>query len=229
MRRSRGIGCSYAIVLFATCALSATCARSAYASPTGSDEPPSATREQGVNHTSEVVYLTPEAGVEYVGLESLHLTRELFPSRVHTADVGPMVGVAAGLRLLFLTLGPRFRFGHFRDWDLWTLDAEVGFKAPLGAVEPFIALGAGYAKLGSLKDAGVRAQGYDIRLNAGMDYYFSKTFSLGGVATAEVLGMTRPGVNLNQATGSVSEDVYKLDGSSIGLAVVMSAMVGVHL
>jgi hypothetical protein len=41
--------------------------------------------------------------------------------------------------------------------------------------------------------------------------------------------MTRPGVDLNQATGSVSEDVYKLDGSSIGLAVVMSAMVGVHL
>jgi hypothetical protein len=222
MQRLRGIACSYAIILLTTCA------RSAHASPPNADEPPSTT-EQSVSHISEIGYLNPEVGVEYVGLESLHLTRQLFPSRVHTADVGPMVGVGAGLRFLFLTLGPRFRFGHFRDWDLWTLDAEIGFKAPLGAIEPFIALGAGYAKLGSLEDAGVRAQGYDIRLNVGIDYYFNKTFSLGGAATAELLGMTRPGVDLNRATGSVSEDVYKLDGSSIGLAIVASANVGVHL
>jgi hypothetical protein len=206
-----------------------TFARSSQATPPSSDEPPNTTRERSANHISEVVYLVPELGVEYVGLESLHLTRELFPSRVHTADVGPMVGVGAGVRLLFLTLGPRFRFGHFRDWDLWTLDAEVGFKAPLGAVEPFIGLGAGYAKVGSLQDAGVRVQGYDVRLNVGLDYYFNKTFSVGGAATAELLGMTRPGVDLNRATGSVSEDVYKLDGSSIGLVMAATAIVGVHL
>ena len=182
-----------------------------------------------VSHISEVVYLTPEVGIAYVGLETLHLTRELFPSRVSTADVGSMVGAGAGLRFLFLTLGPRFRFGHFRDWDLWTLGAEVGFKAPLGAVEPFVALGAGYARLGSLKDAGVRVQGYNIRLNAGLDYYLSKAFSIGGMASAEVLGMTRPGVDLNRATGSVSEDVYKLDGLSVGVAIMASAVVGLHL
>jgi hypothetical protein len=223
MRGSRGIGCSCALVLFAACA------RSAYASPSEADQPASATQQQSVSHISEVVYLTPEAGVEYVGLESLHLTRELFPSQVHAADVGPVVGVGAGVRLLFVTLGPRFRFGHFRDWDVWTLDAEVGFKAPLGAVEPFVGLGAGYAKVGSLKDARVKVQGYNIRLYGGVDYYFSKTFSIGGSATAEVLGLTRPGVDLNQSTGSVSEDVYKLDGSSVGLAIMASAVVGVHL
>jgi len=168
-------------------------------------------------------------GVAYVGLETLHLTRELFPSRVSKADVGPMAGVGVGLRLLFLTVGPRFRFGHFRDWDLWTLGAEVGFKAPLGAVEPFFALGAGYAKVGSLQDAGVRVQGYNVRLNAGLDYYFSKAFSIGGMASAEVLGMTRPGVDLNRATGSVAEDVYKLDGSSVGVVMMASAVVGFHL
>jgi hypothetical protein len=178
---------------------------------------------------SEVVYLDPEVGVEYVGLETLHLTSELFPSQVHTSDVGPVVGVGAGLRLVFVTLGPRFRFGHFSDWDLWSLGAEAGFKAPLGAVEPFIALGGGYTKLGNLQDARVRVQGYDIRLSFGIDYYFSKAFSIGGAATAEVLGMTRPGVDLNQSTGSVSKDVYKLDGSSVGVAIMASAVVGVHL
>lgn len=221
-RRLRGIRWSYTAIVFATCG------RSAYASPSGTDEPPT-TRERSASHISEFAYLNPEVGVEYVGLETLHLTRELFPNRVHTADIGPVVGVGAGLRLLFLTLGPRFRFGHFRDWDLWTLDAEIGFKAPLGAVEPFIGLGAGYAKVGSLEDAGVRVQGYDIRLYGGLDYYFNKAFSIGGAGTAELLGMTRPGVDLNRATGSVSEDVYKLNGSSVGIAIMASAVVGVHL
>jgi len=223
MRASRAMGWSYAAMLFATCA------RSAYASPPSSDESPSKAPEPAVSHISEVVYLSPEMGVAYVGLETLQMTRELFPSRVSTADVGPMAGIGAGLRLLFLTVGPRFRFGHFRDWDLWTLGAEVGFKAPLGAVEPFFALGAGYAKVGSLQDAGVRVQGYNVRLNAGFDYYFSKAVSIGAIASAEVLGMTRPGVDLNRATGSVAEDVYKLDGSSVGVAIMASAGVGFHL
>ncbi len=178
---------------------------------------------------SEVLYLTPEVGVEYVGLETLHLTRALLPSQVHSADVGPVVGVGAGVRLLFITLGPRFRYGHFRDWDLWTLEGEVGFKAPLGAIEPFVGFGAGYAKVGNLNDGRVKVQGYDMRLFAGLDYYFNKTFSIGGSSTAELLGLTRPGVDLNRATGSVSEDVYKLNGSSVGLAIMASAAVGAHL
>ena len=209
--------------------LGATCAQTVHAGPPGSDESPSTAREGSGNHVSEFLYLTPEVGAQYVGLETLHLTRELFPSRVHNADIGPVVGIGGGVRFLFVTLGPRFRFGHFRDWDLGTLDAELGFKAPLGAVEPFVSIGGGYAKVGSLRDAGVRVQGYDIRLTAGVDYYFNKSFSIGGLASAEVLGMTRPGVDLNQATGSVSQDVYKLDGSSVGLAIMASAGVGVHL
>ncbi len=195
-----------------------------------SDEAPHAAPSEGtVSHVSEILFLTPEMGAEYVGMETLHLTHELLPSGAHTADIGPVVGVAGGVRLLFVTLGPRFRFGHFRDWDLWTLDAEVGFKVPLGALEPYFEVGAGYAKVGSLQDSRVRVQGYDLRLNFGLDYYFNKSFSIGGAATAEMLGMTRPGVDLNQATGSVSQDVYKLDGSSVGLAVMASAVVGVHL
>jgi hypothetical protein len=80
-----------------------------------------------------------------------------------------------------------------------------------------------------LHDPGARVQGYNIRLNAGLDYYFDKMFSIGATASGELLGMTRPGVDLNQSTGSVSEDVYKLNGSSVGLAIMASAVVGLHL
>ena len=81
--------------------LLATCARSAYASAPGSDEPSRALREgEAVSHISEIVYLTPEVGAQYVGLETLHLTRELFPSQVHNADIGPVVGIGARREVL---------------------------------------------------------------------------------------------------------------------------------
>jgi len=33
---------------------------------------------------------------------------------------------------LFFSLGPHFRMAHFRDWDLWTLNLDVQWLAPLG-------------------------------------------------------------------------------------------------
>ncbi len=88
-------------------------------------------------HLSELLYVNAEGGAEYVGFQQLHLTHELFPSSIRTVDVGPAVGVGAGVRILFLTIGPRFRYGVFQDWDLWSLDAEAGLRIPLGSVEPW--------------------------------------------------------------------------------------------
>ena len=181
------------------------------------------------SHLSELFYVNAELGTEYVGLETLHLSTELVPSTVNRADIGPAVGVGAGLRLAFLTLGPRFRFGEFRDWDLWTIGAEVGFRAPLGRFEPWLSLGAGFAKVGRLQDSRVQVSGYDGRLGAGLDYYFADHFSIGGAATAEILGLTRAGVNLNRSTGSVNDDLLKLDGSAMGLAVMGAVQLGAHL
>jgi hypothetical protein len=182
-----------------------------------------------VSHLTELIYLNAEAGVEYVGLESLHLTRELVPSTSNNEDVGPVFGVGAGLRLVFLTIGPRFRYGQFRDWDLWTLNGELEFRAPLGALEPYLLFSGGFAKVGRLQNRSVRITGYDIRIGAGFDYYFGRHFSLGASASGEVLGLARPGVNLNDSTGSLRDDLLQYDGSSVGAAVTGTALVGLHL
>ncbi|HMJ51717.1 MAG TPA: hypothetical protein VK540_06555 [Polyangiaceae bacterium] len=241
MRELRGsIGWFCVAVAFATCARSAHAQSDADApaepadpgAPAGPAAPAGSAPNQTqapISHISEFLYVNAAFGVQYVGLETLHLTKELFPSQVHNADIGGAASFGAGVRLLFVTLGPRFQFGHFRDWDLWTLDAEVGFKIPLGALEPYILFAGGYAKVGSLRNSRVRIQGYNIRLGFGADYYLNKAFSIGGSATADLLGLTRPGVDLNQGTGSVSEDIYKLDGSSVGAALMASAVVGFHL
>jgi len=210
-------------------------ASAAESSPTSSAAPDGAatttgeTSKKPANHLTELFYVNGEVGAEYVGLESLHLTRELVPSTTNSSDIGPIVGLGAGFRLVFLTIGPRFRYGQFRDWDLWTLNGELGFRAPLGALEPYLLFSAGFAKVGRLQNNAVRITGYDIRLGAGFDYYFGRHFSLGASATGEVLGLTRPGVNLNQSTGSISEDLLQYDGSSVGAAATVSALVGLHL
>lgn len=206
-------------------------ARAAEAAASTAGAPASATggSEESANHLSELFYANAEVGAEYVGLESLHLTRALVPSTVSTSAVGPIVGFGAGFRLVFVTLGPRFRYGIFRDWDLWTLNGELGFRAPLGALEPFLLFSAGFAKLGRLQKNDVQVTGYDIRIGAGFDYYFGRHFSIGAFATGEVLGLARPGVNLNESTGSLEDDLLQYDGSSVGAAVTGSALIGVHL
>ena len=94
------------------------------------------TAKKPTAHLSELLYTSAQVGVQYVGLEQLHLTKELFPTTVRTVDVGPEVGIAAGIRLVFVTLGARFQYGAFRDWDLWSLGAETALRVPLGSLSP---------------------------------------------------------------------------------------------
>ncbi len=178
---------------------------------------------------TEILYFNVEAGAEYVSLQSLHLDEQLLPSTVNTAGIGPALGLGAGLRFVLITLGPRFRFANLPDYDLWSIGGELGLHVPLGAVEPWLRLGGGFAKVGRLQDQRVRISGYDVRLGLGLDYYFSKNWSLGFAGSGEILGLTRPGVNLNEASGSLQEDILKLDGSSVGLAVMGALVFGAHL
>jgi hypothetical protein len=142
---------------------------------------------------------------------------------------------------VFLTLGGRFRLGHFEQWDLWTVNAEVGIHIPLGSIEPYFTLGGGYASMGSfnsdkiggdLQSDDVDVKGWDVRGGFGIDVYLSNTFSLGANLTGELLVLTRPGVSPQklQATGqnAAASDIYAADGSSVGSAVSLTAVAGLH-
>ena len=69
-------------------------------------------------HKLDFLYLKAETGVEYVGLETLSVKRDIVPFSVRHDDTGVFGGASAGVKLLFLSLGPHFRMAHFRDWDL---------------------------------------------------------------------------------------------------------------
>ena len=181
----------------------------------------------------EFVYFAIDGGFEFAGLNSLHESGALLPGVEKSSSFGPLVGVGSGVRLLYFTLGPHFRFAHFSDWDLWTLNLDLGWHIPLGRLEPYAILGGGYAKLGHAADdllgadRGVSISGFNVRLGGGVDYYLTNVFSLGAMLDVELLRLSRSGVTVNP-TDNPAASVFKDDASSLGLTVTAGAVVGFH-
>jgi hypothetical protein len=169
----------------------------------------------------EFFYFDVEGGVEHVSLQSLHSSGDLVPSAVSSNGVGSLLGVAAGARLLFFTVGPHFRFGHFSDWNLWSLDLDVGWHIPLGNLEPYAMIGGGYSRLSNYAGADYASiKGFNIRIGGGLDYYITNVLSVGGQITAELLGLSR---------GAISQPgFYGPDASGLGLGFTGSAVAGLH-
>jgi hypothetical protein len=193
----------------------------------------------------EFFWLNAEVGGEHLGLQTFKANHLVDAGTVKTTQTGLMYGAGLGFRLVFITLGGRFRLGHFDEWDIWTLDAELGLHIPLGSVEPYFTFAGGYASMGSfnsnnlggsLQSQDVDITGYNIRGGFGIDIYLSGTFSIGANLTGEMLVLTRPGVDPSklQASASASgsaadaDAIYKADGSSVGAAVSLTGVAGLH-
>jgi len=182
----------------------------------------------------EWVWLNAEIGAQHLGLETLSGDRLVDPQLVKTKQTGLLYGAGVGVRILVFTVGARFRLGSFSNWQLWTLGLEGGFHVPIGSLEPYFTLGAGYASLGSFStDAPASSKadvkGFNTRLGAGLDYYLSNTFSLGGNLTGDLYFLSRSKVDGAAASSSGNEaTVYVKDGSSVGAGLTLTAVVGLH-
>jgi len=200
------------------------------------------------------VYVEAEGGFQHVGLRTFNVDEQNFSAGfIETQSSGPVIGVGAGVRLLFLTLGARGRVGFFNAWDLFSVGGELGLRIPIGNLEPRFDLGGGYAALGSVRGAlqsgdsatlqsafqDAQIRGFYIRAGAGLDYYVTKYFSVGAQANFEVLGLTRPGLDPTKVTQLSSDpnlstaeqaraEVLKAEGSSYGAAGTATAVLGLH-
>lgn len=184
----------------------------------------------------EFFYVNVEGGVQHVGLQTLSSDNMVDSSVANSTQTGAMFGAGLGVRLLFITIGPRFRLAHFGDFDMWTLGAEVAMRFPLGNIEPYVMLGGGYASLGSFEGSGavkpgdVHARGFDVRAGGGLDYYVTPVFSVGANVSTDLLALTRPAVapNVAAAPGAPGTVNYAAEGSSVGMGVAGTAVVGLH-
>jgi hypothetical protein len=180
----------------------------------------------------DFVYFEMEGGAEFTSLDAITKSGTLIPTTSSSSGFGPLFGVSSGLRLLYFTVGPRFRFTHTNDWDLWTLNLDFGWRVPLGKVEPHGEIGGGYARVGHSADKladvykDVSISGFDIRLGGGIDYFPTNVFSIGVTVDLDFLRLARGRVvPLRAATGGTD---FTSDASSLGLAVTGCAVVGFH-
>lgn len=180
------------------------------------------------------VWLNGDVGYQVLGLRTFHdgdlVDGTVVPSTAH----GLSVGGGLGVRLIFLTVGARFRFGTFERYQAWSLGAEGSFRIPLGDLEPYFSLGGGYVSVGGferlepLSAAGLTAsdlaiRGFYVRGGAGIDYFLGRSFSVGANLSGDLLFLSRPALG-----GTNDGGLYSSDGSSVGGAATLMATAGLH-
>lgn len=210
------------------------------AAPTQTEQTLTRSDKEDSGRGLEFFWLNAEIGGQHVGLQALSEDNLVDGELAKSSGTGLAFGAAAGVRLIFLTFGARFRFGNFESWQLWTLNAEGGFRIPLGSLEPYFTFGGGYASLGAFDAnnpgfaaAGIdpktlAAHGFDIRGSAGLDYFIGHTLSVGANLSGDLLFLSRSKVDVGQDNNAPAAIVYGQDGSGIGAAGTLMAVVGLH-
>ncbi len=174
----------------------------------------------------EFVWLTGELGFQAVDLRAAG--GEFVGGPVDSGASGVVYGGAIGLRVLYFTFGARFRNGSLSHFDLWSLAGEGALHLPFGHFEPYATLGVGYTALtglvvpGGASGMALSASGVDVRAALGADYYLSDTFSVGGQVGGDLLFLSRA------AASGGSDPSVAQPGSSVGLGLVASVLVGLH-
>lgn len=253
--------------LMAAFTLSTTLTAAAVASAQGLAPPPPLAAEEREEESStsrdldnsqkkdskrglEWLYVDVQGGAQIVGLRTFNLDENFGADLIKTESQGFVMGAGVGLRLVFLTFGARARVGLFDNWDLFSVGGELGLRLPIGNLDPHFELGGGYTALGSfessLKSGAVQSAldntdiaGFYVRAGGGIDYYVTPTFSIGAMASFEVLGLTRPGLDPAKITQIKADptltdiqkkkaDLLAFDGTSYGAAGTAMAVVGIH-
>jgi hypothetical protein len=225
----------------------------------GADDDPRAERgraDEAPDHPRETRLGVLRGSVGYTAADLTTFVAESDGDRF-TADLlpttlqGPSARLGAGLRLSAVSLslvGSLAAFSADQRFEmdslyLWSVDGELAFHLFSGArVEPYLLLGAGYTSLNGIEDAvpGVegayRVRGVNARGGIGLDYYATETFSIGALATAELLFLTRPGVSALglmqpeqvETVGEARARALEGNGSSVGAAYSIVVGPGLH-
>jgi hypothetical protein len=189
----------------------------------------------------EWVWLNADVGVAYVNMTSFSASNLGLQK---TESVGPAFGVAAGVRLIFLTLGVRVRDLVLSTGNLWELSAEAGLHTRIWRIDPYFGVRGGYNFVGSLSSDSVQVaaggtpsdvsvHGFNVGPMLGIDFYLAKAVSLGADVDAQFLFLQRPKPALPNGLTEMNlppqyRQLYDNSGSSVGFGVTGSAHLGIH-
>ncbi|MDP9148820.1 MAG: hypothetical protein M3O36_02600 [Myxococcota bacterium] len=190
----------------------------------------------------EWVWLDLDLGGAYANMQSFSASTFALQK---TESGGPVLGVGAGVRLLFLTLGVRARDLQLSSiGSLWQLDVEAAFHTRIWRIDPYLGARGGYDFVGSLNSGAVQVagggsssdvavHGFNVGPMIGIDYYFTKWVSLGVDADAQFLFLQRPPAPLPAGVDAAMlsrqmQALYRESGSAVGFAASGTAHLGVH-
>jgi len=207
--------------------------------------------------SSTIAWVDTGLGFERVDLTTVHVQRDPQGGDTLTGDLvpatltGPALSLVFGLRWLVLSFGARLGVAFFNDSSpdrtdgasqLYSIDAELGLRIPAGRLEPYLMLGAGYSVFGGLGDAingvgqGLDIDGANMRLGLGLDYFVTRTWSVGARVSGELLFLARSGVPIRDLArpeqvstlGEAKARLLEGDGSSAGTALALTIGPGLH-
>ncbi|MBK6515009.1 MAG: hypothetical protein IPG04_13025 [Polyangiaceae bacterium] len=184
-----------------------------------------------------------QGGYEHIGLQTFNIDEQNFSvGLVETESNGGVMSAGIGAQIVFLTLGARARLSFFEEWQMGRVGGELGFRIPIGIVEPRFDLGAGYAAVAnfdSLIPEDISIHGFYVRAGAGVDFYPHHIISLGAHASFDFMGLTRPGLDPAQIQEiqqdpdigdlpAAREQLLALEGSGYGASFALQGSVGLH-
>lgn len=188
-------------------------------------------------------WVEAQGGYEHVGLQTFDVSGEaLGPSAgfFDTTANGGVIGAGLGAQIIFVTIGARGRMGFFSDWWLGRVGGEVGFRIPIGIVEPRFDVGAGYAALASFDEdvpEQIGVSGFYVRAGAGVDFYPVEVLAIGIVATFDALGLSRSGLTPEELaavraarpeTTDAEAASLTQDSTGYGATFALQGTVGLH-
>lgn len=174
------------------------------------------------------LWLDAAVGYTFASLEAIRY-EDLVPQTVSRASSGFTTSVGTGLRLFVATLGGRYTFSTYGDFQLQSVGGELGFRIPAGAVEPFLRVGAGYgwmdADLGGLDP---NIDGAMLDVGAGLDVWVHPHVTVGFALQTGVFFLNREAVEacLDGDCGSVE---LGTDGTATVLQARIELRVGGHI
>ena len=202
----------------------------------------------------EFLYVNAQAGGVYDALGTFSNTLQL----QNTNAGGAMVGAEAGVRFVWFTLGARFRYDMLQPFNIWQLNAVVGFHIPAGKWDPYVSVHGGYSAIGSIdpnnlqnnsvtpalpctgtgcttQDAAntLSTKGGNVGFAFGVDYYPVRFFSIGIDGTFEAIFLHRDPLALPAACEAIAACVSTADAnpyySQSGDAAGVSVVGSVHI
>ena len=193
------------------------------------------------------MYLNGDVGGGFASMDSFNSSTLGLQK---TSSGGPAFGVAAGVRLIFFSLGVRVRDLQLSGiGDLWELNGEGAFHVRVGHVDAYFGARGGYNFVGSLNSStanvatgdtpsSVSVHGFNVGPMLGLDIYLAKYVSLGVDADVQFLFLQRPKLTIPGPAGTQlaaqcqtdpqCAQLYSQSGNSAGIAFVPTAHLGIH-